>query len=140
MDPVQSTHSTDPAAYHPPGAKGFIAGNPGRPPGRLDKRADAGRKAAQALAAKAWGVVEELLADGVRRIVDGKEVFFANDERLRLDAAKIVIEYAHGKPRTSISIEDLRESVEESARERGLDPAEVLAVAREVASRDMAPS
>ena len=104
----------------------FVPGNPGRPKGILDKRADAGRRAAQALATKAWNVVDELLA--------------SEDERLRLDAAKIVLEYAHGKPRTSISIEDLRESVEESARERGLDPAEVLAVAREVASRDMAPS
>jgi hypothetical protein len=138
VDPVQITPESLPKPYNL--GTGFIAGNPGRPKGILDKRADAGRKAAQALAAKAWGVVEELLADGVRRIVDGKEVFFPNDERIRLDAAKIVIEYAHGKARTSISIEDLRESVEESARERGLDASEVLALAREIAQGDASPS
>jgi hypothetical protein len=90
----------------------FAHGNPGRPKGIPDKRALTGRQAAQALAAKAWGVVQDLLA--------------SEDERIRLDATKLVLAYAHGQPHQSVEV-DLRGAVEREAVRIGAPADEIFA-------------
>jgi hypothetical protein len=97
---------------------------PGRPKGIVDRRTDSGRKVAQALAARAWDVVEKML--------DSSSPL---DGRLRLDAAKIVLEYAHGKPRQSVDI-DLRDRVGELAASNGITAGELLATAAEIVAAE----
>jgi hypothetical protein len=98
---------------------GFLAGNPGRPKGIVDKRAMSGRQAAQALAQQAWKVLHGLLD--------------SEDERIKLEASKVVLEYAHGKPRQSIDI-DMRGEAERIATRDGIPIAELLGEVARMAS------
>ena len=114
-----SRTAAEESTYTGAGGK-FVAGNPGRPKGIVDKRSLTGRQAAQALATKAWNVVHALLK--------------ADDDRTKLDAAKIVLAYAHGQPRATVAIEDLRERADEYAAGYGLNSAEVIALAAKLSS------
>jgi hypothetical protein len=125
VENVQSITGTSPA-YAEPGTRGFLAGNPGRPKGIVDKRALSGRQAAQALAAHAWDVV--------RALCDSE------DQRVSLDASKLVLAYAHGQPRATVAVEDLREHTDEYAARYGLNSADVLALASKIAAEDANPS
>jgi hypothetical protein len=73
----------------------------------------AGEKAAQALAAHAWEVVRELL--------DLKE-----EPRVRLEASKIVLGYAHGLPTQRVEFEAKQVAVEFAAM-AGVSADELLA-------------
>lgn len=102
-----------------PGRVGDGTPGPGRPKGVVDRRVIAGRKAAQALAAEAWELVHQLLAN--------------EDKRLALDAAKIVLEYAHGKPRQSLDL-DVRGEASRIAAEIGVPPDVIVAEAARLAA------
>jgi hypothetical protein len=79
-----------------------------------------------ALSARAWNVVRQLVE--------------SEDERIALDASKLVLAYAHGQPRATVAIEDLRERADEYSAGYGLDSADVLALAAKIAAEDTAPS
>ncbi len=68
----------------------FAPGNAGRPKGALDRRTVVGLEVAEALAGAAWDEVEKLLRD--------------DSARVRLEAARLVLEYAHGKPRLAVTV------------------------------------
>jgi hypothetical protein len=115
VETVRTGETAERPARTPRGT--FVPGNSGRPKGIPDKRTIGGRQAAQALASQAWEVVRSLLsADSPL------------DARIRLDAAKVVLEYAHGKPiqRLEVNLEDEARTWAERA---GVTPAELLAQA-----------
>lgn len=74
---------------------------------------------AMALAERAWEVVNELLGE--------------EDGKLRLDAARLVLEYAHGKPRQSVDI-DVRDEASRYAAILGIPATDLVAEAARLAA------
>lgn len=68
----------------------FAPGNAGRPKGAKDRRTVVGIEVAAALAGQAWDEVEKLLGD--------------DSARVRLEASRLVLEYALGKPKQALSL------------------------------------
>jgi len=89
----------------------------------------------QALANKAWKTVDDLLGESRWCSENGHQTKISNPPKVRLEAARLVIEYRYGKPVSPIEF-NVQEKAKRLAERYGIPEAELLAAAQRIVTED----